>query len=73
MDIFALNPVAAPTPAPGTAIRAPRPEASGGLADHRTRVYPQSARPASGRAVAHCIDNDRIPRYLMARRDKKAA
>ncbi|WP_035648374.1 hypothetical protein [Bradyrhizobium sp. ORS 285] len=73
MDIFALNPVAPATAAPGTAMPAARAAGAGGLADHRTTVYPQSARPAPGRAVAHCIDNDRIPRYLMARRDKKAA
>ncbi|MGY3450063.1 hypothetical protein ACVILH_002405 [Bradyrhizobium sp. USDA 4353] len=73
MDVLALNPVAPATAAPATAMRAARTAGAGGLADHRPAVYPQSARPAPGRAVAHHIDNDRIPRYLMARRDKKAA
>ncbi|CCD97074.1 hypothetical protein BRAO375_880002 [Bradyrhizobium sp. ORS 375] len=73
MDIFALNPVTPATAARGTTIRAARTAGPGRLADHRTTVYPQSVRSAPGRAVAHHIDNDRIPRYLMARRDKKAA
>ncbi|CCE02843.1 hypothetical protein [Bradyrhizobium sp. STM 3809] len=67
MDIFALCPVPTATVAPGTTIRAAR-TALDGLADHRTGYDPQRARPAP-----RCIDNDRIPRYLMARRDKKAA
>ncbi|GLH81688.1 hypothetical protein SSBR45G_65970 [Bradyrhizobium sp. SSBR45G] len=73
MDIFALSPVVAATVAPGTVLCAARTEHPGGLADHRTTVYPQSARSAPGRAVAHHIDIDRIPRYVMTRRDEKAA
>ncbi|MGJ5025807.1 hypothetical protein ACQR1I_03085 [Bradyrhizobium sp. HKCCYLS2038] len=73
MDIFARNAVAVAAVVPGLGYAADRTTRLAGLADHRITYYPQGARRARWRAVPHCIDNDMICRYVVTRRDKKAA